>query len=192
VESSDRWEGAFVGRSNEPRIVLTWHENGNLKSEETLIGDKEHGLSMEFHENGRELSRVTVRNGLREGRYLKWFEDGLLEADGNYRHGELEGYWFEYGPSGEVVREGTYAANKANGAWKEWYRYERMKNGTLREYQYKDGLRHGKSVEWDTDGKKTSEGEYKNGRMDGEWTYYYKGKVSKTIYENGEYKLQKR
>jgi antitoxin component YwqK of YwqJK toxin-antitoxin module len=192
MEASDKWEGASVGRTNEPRIVLTWHEDGNLKSEETLVGNKEHGLSTEFHENGREKSRVTMRNDLKEGRYLEWFEDGLLEADGNYGLGKREGYWYEYDPSGEVVREGTYVANKANGAWKEWYRYERMKNGMLREYQYKDGVRHGKSVEWDTDGRKVSEGEYKNGKMDGEWTYHFKGGVRKVIYENGEYKQEKR
>jgi uncharacterized protein len=155
-----------------------------------MVGEKLHGLSTEFHENGREKSRVTMHNGVREGRFLEWFDDGLLQADGNFRHGDREGYWYEYDPSGEIVREGTYAANKATGAWKEWYRYERMKNGLLREYEYKDGLRHGRSVEWDIDGKKTSEGEYKNGKIDGEWTYYHKGTVSKTIFENGEYRKQ--
>jgi antitoxin component YwqK of YwqJK toxin-antitoxin module len=156
----------------------------------TLANNKENRLWTEFYKNGREKMQVTLRNGMKEGRYAEWFEDGTPKAEGNYEEGKREGHWYEYGPSGEIVREGKYNADKAEGIWKEWYRNERIRNGVLTESLYAKGLRNGASVQWNAMGQKIAEGNYKNGVLDGVWTYYRDGKPSKVIYENGQYTRQ--
>ena len=88
------------------------------------------------------------------GNYI-WYEDFCVEEAGSYKNGKLHGYL-----------EGYYGCGVA-------YAYK---------MNYKKGLEHGKYQEWNEEGWLSMEGQYVDGKADGEWTGYEYGLKSWTEY----------
>ena len=93
------------------------------------------------------------------GNYI-WYVDFCVEEAGSYKNGKLHGYL-----------EGYYGCGVA-------YAYK---------MNYKKGLEHGKYQEWNEEGWLSMEGQYVDGKADGEWTGYEYGLKSWTeYYDNDE------
>jgi len=88
------------------------------------------------------------------GNYI-WYVDFCIEEAGSYKNGKLHGYL-----------EGYYGCGVA-------YAYK---------MNYKKGLEHGKYQEWNEEGWLSMEGQYVDGKADGEWTGYEYGLKSWTEY----------
>tara|TARA_A100001035_G_C27717134_1_gene470035 strand:+ start:178 stop:882 length:705 start_codon:yes stop_codon:yes gene_type:complete len=88
------------------------------------------------------------------GNYI-WYVDFCVEEAGSYKNGKLHGYL-----------EGYYGCGVA-------YAYK---------MNYKKGLEHGKYQEWNEEGWLSMEGQYVDGKADGEWTGYEYGLKSWTEY----------
>ena len=88
------------------------------------------------------------------GNYI-WYVDFCVEEAGSYKNGKLHGYL-----------EGYYGCGVA-------YAYKMY---------YRKGLEHGEYQEWNEEGWLSMEGQYVDGKADGEWTGYEYGLKSWTEY----------
>jgi antitoxin component YwqK of YwqJK toxin-antitoxin module len=87
-----------------------------------------------------------------------------------------------YYESGKLEMEGEYAAGKKDGAWTSWFENGRKQS----EGFFKNDMRNGKAVVYRENGFKYYEGTYSLGRLHGTWiTYDTDGsRLKETLYEN--------
>lgn len=215
-------------------IKRTYHPNAQVKSVGSYSKGVEEGVHRQFSEDGKVKSAVIYRKGRvigdgivdpegrRQGEWKEYYETGELRAKGTYRNNRREGEWVFYYRDGKVEQYGNYVKGLADGEWK-WVHpngnvwreeifYEGKEEGLAIEYNdtgmvvakgtYVDGEREG---EWLINvGEHREEGEYRLGRRNGVWKFYfrneklkYEGKfvdgreegVHRTNYENGSVKL---
>ena len=68
--------------------VVTWHGNGQLKSEVTYKEGKQDGLTTVWYENGQKKTEGTMKEGNRDGQWEKWDEQGNIIKQITYKNGE--------------------------------------------------------------------------------------------------------
>lgn len=108
-----------------------------------------------YHKNS--TAKMIVENyndeGLLEGERFVYFKNGSVAESANYKNGELDGEskWFS------------------------------EKNIVLRHTFYKGGELDGKTINYDSNGNITSEGNYIKSQKKGIWKYYKGGKLTKEI-----------
>ena len=116
------------------------------------------------HENGKTASRgFLLDNEVKVGNWIYFYDDGLtLMKRGRYVNGKMHGQW-------------SFLMPDATSPW-------------TAEYEHGEGLRNGFEITYHENGKKSSEGLFKNGSKAGVWTEWDdKGDVTKTdTYKNGE------
>lgn len=104
----------------------------------------------------------------RIGVWIEYFNTGEFKAKGTYKNGRRVGAWEFFYTTGKLEQKGKYnESGKEQGPWN-WY-YE---NGKLmREENYINGNREGKLIDYNEDGKITSQGVYKTNKKEGFWEY---------------------
>ncbi|WMX13293.1 MULTISPECIES: energy transducer TonB [unclassified Aureispira] len=90
------------------------------------------------------------------GSYMSWSDDGLKTSEGNYKNNYKEGIWKFYS-YGKLYSEGIYTKGEKQGLWKYYYQNGKVES----ELYWKDDLREGAFVEYDTLGMVVNEGMYK-------------------------------
>lgn len=121
-------------------------------------------------------------NGVLNGLYLTWWDDSELRERGIYVNGEKEGKWqqFVYGN----LTETFYKNGKEDGVTKYW-----DPSGTLdREETYKDGMKHGITINWLTFNCNIlkEEEEYEEGAYVLYKSFYKNGQLAISMqYQNG-------
>jgi len=96
----------------------------------------------------------------------------------NYNdNGKLEGERFVYFKDGSVAESANYKDGKLHGESK-WFSET---NTMLRYTNYKEGYLEGKTINYDANGKITSEGHFIKDQKKGVWKYYKAGKLTKEI-----------
>ena len=135
-----------------------WNEEGALQEESFWDKDQKHGKSRYYH------------------------PDGSLKAAGNYDRGQRQGAWTEWHPNGTQSREANYKDGNLDGVARSWFdsgsleRIENWKQGEAEVVQFhfngnpsakgnwnRRGDKDGKWVEYDLQGKVTSEAFYRDG-----------------------------
>ncbi|WP_179351820.1 toxin-antitoxin system YwqK family antitoxin [Winogradskyella vidalii] len=108
-----------------------------------------------YHKNSSDKMIVEHYNndGLLEGERFVYFKNGSLAESSNYKNGKL------YGES-------------------KWFSEQ---NVLLRHTHYIEDDLEGKAINYDADGKKTSEGDYSKNVKVGKWNYYENGELTKEI-----------
>tara|TARA_R110002049_G_scaffold72951_2_gene188498 strand:- start:651 stop:1358 length:708 start_codon:yes stop_codon:yes gene_type:complete len=108
-----------------------------------------------YHKNSDVKMIVENYNaeGLLEGERLVYFKNGSVAESANYKNGELHGEskWFS------------------------------ERNVVLRHTHYKEGNLDGKTINYDANGRVTSEGSFLKDQKKGIWKYYKDGKITKEI-----------
>jgi antitoxin component YwqK of YwqJK toxin-antitoxin module len=155
----------------------------------------------------REALKSFFRNGLKEGEETEYNETGVIIYIRNYKEGLLEGDYKHYDDSGNLLTSGLYKKGAKEEEWRENfvdehysvfsnYRKDELidynwvafyENGkTFFEGNYdKENRKQGLFKIYDTDGSLKSTESYKNGKRNGYFTEYYKGKpVRKIKYKN--------
>ncbi|MCX7637900.1 MAG: hypothetical protein N2044_08660 [Cyclobacteriaceae bacterium] len=160
-----------------------FYESGNLKMRGALQNNTNAGHWEFFYENGKKSMEGVMNGRLREGKWNYYYEDGPLKETGSYVAGKRQGIWKSYYEDGTLKSDGEYTDDY--GVITEYYHSGKVSgNGP------KIGSR--KVGRWryfnEADGTLSSEGEYAEGRKNGEWVSYYpSGKVSvRGNYEQGE------
>jgi len=118
-----------------------------------------------YFDNGQLNRKVTYQNGRLHGAWDRFRADGTLAARHAYENGLRHGAWLTYDATGKLVlQEEHYNKSKPDGTMKSWFPDGKPKQ----ELAMKDGVRHGKSVQFDESGKKTVEANFVDGKLDGQ------------------------
>ena len=128
------------------------------------------GELLTYHENGQLDSQHTLVNGLHEGEFREFHENGSLEYLIDYKNGEAHGSYQQYDENGELQEIAWFADGKMDG---ETRYYE---GGYLKEVtNYKNGVLNGPHEKYFPQTKQLSvKGQYKDGLFFGVWSFFSK------------------
>ena len=100
--------------------VETYHENGQLKTQYTLIKGKKEGVLTVFYEDGQLNNKYALVNGKAEGVSKGWHQNGRLSFEATFVNGKEEGlekHWYE---NGQLRYEYAYVNGELEGLWNSW------------------------------------------------------------------------
>lgn len=134
-----------------------------------------------FHLNKTTIKYVN-KDGKRNGKATAYYADGARE-EFNYKDGIVEGEAKYYWKNGNF-QEMSYKNGKLNGkAIFHLTYYGRISSHEV--FYYEDGVKQGKVIWYSKDWEKIKEGNYKDGKLDGEFfeydNYYKKVKVYNVV-----------
>jgi antitoxin component YwqK of YwqJK toxin-antitoxin module len=183
---------------------ISYFLNGNVESKGQFVNNETSGAWEFYYETGKLKMRGNLKQSSNSGLWEYFYESGFKSMEGTIDNKKRVGTWKVYYESGELKETGEYADNKRTGLWVTYF-----EDGTRRgEIEYEDDL--GRYTEYyhsgkvyaegpksgtrnvghwryyGEDGVLQSEGEFVNGKKQGEWkSYYPSGKVSSSgHYEN--------
>ena len=139
--------------------VITYHPNGQKKSEGNLKDNKKHGRWAWWYENGQKEREASYRNGQAEGLWVSWYPDGQKESEIYYKNGQYDGVTTLWRNNGLKKINEHWKDNKKDGLQTYW-----RKNGEKSEERFTNGEPDGLWTEWDQDGNKTLEVHYKDSK----------------------------
>lgn len=101
--------------------VLSYSENGTLKTKVTYINGVKNGPSYLYYKDGKTIHlEIPYVNGEREGISKKYYENGKIYAETSYRNNLLNGIRRLYFTNGKVKAEILYGANNPGINLKEY------------------------------------------------------------------------
>ena len=182
---------------------------GNLKD-----GLKEGKWTFYYLERDRKLlqKEIEYKNGVENGKFSEFYLYGGLKKEGQYINGNKEGEWKTYDKDGDIILKESYKNGQLHGEFERRIKSHSIRifgqyiNGKREgkwcktddwstiKLNYKDGVKDGKysisklvgmCPEEDYYPVKSFNGEFKNGRREGKWTFYY---LEGELKEEREYK----
>lgn len=182
-----------------------YYENGVLQRKITYVDGKMQGEYTEYHPNGKIKIVGKVVDNDETGEWKYYYYSGKLEKTGNFLKGVGTGNWKFYNPDGLLSMERTLSeTGNIIGDENNYYKGKKVST-----YTYAKDKLVGISY-WDLNGKQLEKsgnakgtfaakiyysngplygsGNYKDGQLDGKWTYYYPdgGVLRETTYLNGK------
>lgn len=167
------------------------YKNGVKFKEGGFENDEKNGIWKTWYENGNLLMEGKYLAGKEEGEWNNYWEDGILKNKTTFKAGGMHGDWISYYPTGKLKLTGQYKNNFKVGKWSNYYENGRPKDevtykvfkekskvdyGIMKKRVRLESREHGHAVYYsDKDFKKTEEGDFKNGKKDGQWIAYYPG-----------------
>lgn len=166
--------------------------NGDISVIGQYKGGSKDGLWKSFFPDGNLYSIGEYKNDLKTGLWKYFNKIGILIAEGEYNLGSENGQWFYYYDGGQLKSVGSYFLGFEEGTWglfydnkqltqEEYWSNGRLLNvGAYNNYNgnkifekgtLKDG--NGTRLTYYVGGKKESEGNYKDGKPNGRWSYYH-------------------
>jgi antitoxin component YwqK of YwqJK toxin-antitoxin module len=203
-------EGTLKDGKWHGKTVLCY-ESGQKRIEENWNNGEAHGPWVEWHENGSKKKEGTIKKGKEDGIELLWHEDGKKQGRLDWKNGELdedsEEWWNIKGEPVNSYVETLLPFNLADGVtWgdtqdREGLRYLNgsdtpytgklfnvYKNGVRSsELNYKDGKLHGPWITWH--GRwKSSELNHKDNKAHGLFTMWHRNgqKQGEVIFKDDE------
>lgn len=189
------FRGAY--KNDEP--VGEWKyydEKGNITSEGVFDErGKKNGKWKSYHSNGKISSEYEYSKGEIDGLYNVYDSTGTLYAAYTYKSGQLKEYTFTIGGkviqtakesgreiplndyyfNGNLRKKGKYVSGKEEGKWED-YNFNGYKSA---EYNYKAGVLQGDYTEYHHNGTVKLSVSYTDGQPDGYCKkYYFNGKLS--------------
>lgn len=175
-----------------------YYPDGALKAEGNYDKGRQTGEWKYYHANGKmEQTGKFNKQGKWDGPWKWYFDSGQLLKEENYRNGQKDGMSTEYDETGKVIEEGEFVNGNEEGPWFEligdtflrgvyrdglrtgmWYGYYLdLKEGKTDSLCFFKGSfiednPDGKQIYYWENGKVKDEGNYVNGRREGEWSKY--------------------
>lgn len=187
--------------SCKPKVKEEYYDNGNLKSSIEYKHGKKNGEAREYYPNGYLRSIIHFNNDIEEGLSQFFFQDGEISMDIEMKDGKKNGRMRTYLFTGDREMECYYKNDKLEG--KQTY-FDKLGN-RVSEMHYKNDIANGPYTAWYSktetiNGQNAlrSTGQYKDGMMEGKWTYYdenemivgeaefHQGSGTMNTYNNGE------
>ncbi len=168
-----RENGALVGK------WYTWYPSKKIKS----ISNNPDGLYTSWYENGQKEIEATYKNGYILGERKIWFPNGKLKRIEKWDEQKHLTYWKEWNTNEKTIQEAKEKNYRISGNF--WYI-----NGNKKQ----EGEYLNPGANWDgywifyfNNGKKSSEGKFKNGIHIGKHTDYKEdGSVKTVLYYDNE------
>jgi antitoxin component YwqK of YwqJK toxin-antitoxin module len=191
-------EGIVKDDGNRNGSWKDFYPDGSLKSEGNYDNGKQVGEWKYYHANGKlEQTGKFNKQGKFDGTWKWYFDSGQLIREEHYRNGLKDGLSTEYDESGKVIEEGEFVDGNEDGPWFEltgdnfirgnyrdglrngmWYNFylESKEAKTDSICYFKGGFiednPNGKHTYYWENGKVKDEGNYVNGRKEGDWYKY--------------------
>ncbi len=176
-----RYEGVFkYGKEIDSFKYYTLSEGKSVLSAVKVFNENNSLADVTFFASNKKVISEGQMNGrLYIGQWIFYQNNSTTKmiVENYNTEGLLEGERFVYYKNGLVGEKAFYENGKLNGEAK-WFS---EKNTLLRVNTYKDDALHGKSINYDSGGNITSEGDYIEDQKKGIWNYYKDGKLSKEI-----------
>lgn len=127
-----------------------------------------------YFKNGQVQRKYKNKKDEADGLYQSYYANGQLEQEGMYEMDKAQGVWTSYYNNGQLSDSGAFVDDHREGLWKYY-----NKNGLLKrtENYNQEGLRDGKMLWFDLDGKLYSERMYRGDTLIGYKYYDKKGNV---------------
>ena len=135
-------------------------------------------INVKFKKNGEVKERKHVNEKEEKvGEASTYWKNGLIKEHFNYKDGEKSGMVLKYNKEGKYVANGLYQNGKLHGDFTVYLDGENIKG------RYENGKLHGEyKITSSSDEKIKLEGQYLEGKREGEWKSYNKeGKLEKII-----------
>ena len=179
--------------------VFSLYENGKKKEEGSLKDGKMISKTKwKWYKNGQMWSEGNFKNDIKDGLWTFWYENGQKRQEGTYKDNIpiSEKHWTEdgldngefilYDKNGDVWLKGNLNNNKFDGEFIEYGYFggrDIYHKRSLKNYRY--GKLEGEYIYYFDTGDVNVIGNYKDGKLDGECTYY---DLDGKIYWKGNYK----
>lgn len=168
-----------------------YFDNGKPKAEGTYTRGDFDGDIVYYHPNGVKLIQGTYVRGMKDGTWIKFTSGGDIELVTAYKMGTKtaerreNGEFMDYYDSGIPSANHNYSDGKKDGPFTEWYDQGEWTKVPLDKPQPGGGIQFKQKLE----GTQISrEGDYMDGELEGEITYYNEeGRIMRIeVYEGGE------
>lgn len=166
----DKWEAFF--------------DSGKLREVKFFREGLLHGLRNKFFPSGEKSFEASYEKGKEDGEFTTWFKNGIKNVYGKFHNGMKNGTWYKFFKSGIKKEFVNYAlasstTDTVTSIWYEDFKFHKENH-----------LRNGKCMKYHINGQKQFEGNFTNGRLDGQQLYYDTSGVvvRKEMYLAGERK----
>ncbi len=171
--------------------VITYHPNGEVKSETNYKNRVRHGAEINWDEDGLNVTEVTWENGLKkeewrrkgskEALVTKWYKNGQKRMEGTLSNDKRHGVVTWWDETGRKVTEVNYKDGKKHGLSTYWHGTNMIESVyKIREENYKGGKRHGLAISYHENAQKEKVGYYVLDDRYASVDWDYKGNVIKT------------
>lgn len=124
---------------------------------------------------------VYYKNGFRDGEYLESFQNGRIKSSVIFKNDKPVGKWRTYFSNGKLRRQREFDNNGLQqGEEIEYFFPDEDLDGYRRVTNWKDNLKNGKELEYDSFNQLVSERTWVNGEIHGDEIFYFVkgGKIS--------------
>ena len=166
---------------------LEFYLNSKKKLISKYKNNKLHGEYIKFNEFDKISEKSLYKNGKLSGDFLSYHKNGVNWKKYKYKDGKLHGEYLEFDDHGEVQCKGEYDSDNKINEWKWYSTFNGQSYPRLLKIENfnKDGKLHGESILYYQDESVVEQGNYKNGKKDGEWIFRGEnGAYQKYNYEN--------
>ena len=185
------WKGVY-DESKRPRYEGTFQhgkETGIFKffddtKKGSLIATREFdpkdnsAYTIFYDQKNNKVSEGKVVNKQFEGewKYYHLASKNIMTKE-NYSKGKLDGLRTVFYSNGKIAEEIMYKNNLKNGSYKKYTE----KGALLEESNFKNDLYSGLAIFRDGNGDIASQGQFVNGKKEGMWQFFEKGKIVKEM-----------
>jgi antitoxin component YwqK of YwqJK toxin-antitoxin module len=128
------------------RVLLS--EKGGVLVEEDLLGDKQHGLSVNYYPDGKVKEIVCYANGIKQGPHKEFYQNGPLKSEEIFDQGLLCGKKTTFYEDGTKEFECEFRQGKLEGDALSFYSSGKRKSIV----SYVNGLKEAVATEWHENG----------------------------------------
>jgi antitoxin component YwqK of YwqJK toxin-antitoxin module len=152
-----------------------YHLDGKVSIDEEYSNGIKVGHWTSWHDNGTQWKEENYKDGKKDGVFKSWRYDGTIDYEGQYENDREVGDWIYYYHNGKEKEKGFYRDGVRVGKWVNFYETRDREDsfGQSGELHYTNGKLNGKYTEWNGSGRRIVNGQYKDGEMEGTWTYWY-------------------
>tara|TARA_B110000008_G_scaffold226630_1_gene228131 strand:- start:225 stop:1379 length:1155 start_codon:yes stop_codon:yes gene_type:complete len=154
---------------DKPGVIKTFYDKENMPFSGSLVCKK-------IDDNGR--IECEYLNGIRHGEYIKYDSDNMNKISHTkyYKNGVLHGaftYWWEKYKDGKTPKEEKDTPKFGDAKLDAMVGAMLKKHDIMMQINYKDGLMHGKWVNFNFNGGVNFEINFIDGKKDGIWRDYF-------------------
>ena len=160
--------------------VKTYFQNGNPNLDIDAKNDKINGKIVQYDVHGYVAIVTDAKDGEKDGQYISYYANGRVKAKGILKVGKPEGKWLYYDEDGNKTKECEFVKGDVVGNVKEYYANGKV--STDETYDSKGKLT-GLIINYDEDGIKYFEGNYKDDKL---LNYKYFDKKGQIIYQGSD------
>ena len=160
-----KYKGQF--KDDVPYGKFKYFDEAGVLSTVLEYSSADTAIGTHFYDNGQKSAYGFYVNQLKEGKWRFYDKNGVLASVVEYQKGVKNGTYLVYNLNGSISRESTYVNDIENGYRKTYDNQGKI----LTEGQIKDGQMEGMQI-WYRSGVINIKGAYKHAVPEGEWIYY--------------------